>query len=102
MVSTPVGGPATDLSPTKGGAVKWAMPRWAALLHQVTGVGTAANGQVLDRLADGPRQPSLLNRVERVAGANGREGGPPQDLVDEQVAQSGEARLIHEAGLECG
>ncbi len=41
-----------------------------------------------------------LGVVEGVGGTHGVDAGPPQHLVAEQVAEPGDARLVHEHGLD--
>src|SRR5581483_9101419 len=64
------------------------------------GVGTAALREVGQRRADRPVEPLQLGVVEAAGGPGGVEAGLEQRLVDEEVAEAGDLRLVHEPGLE--
>src|SRR5262245_66243210 len=60
----------------------------------------AAGQQIVDGAAQVPVQPPSLRRFERSGSTGGIETRSPQDLVDEQVAESGHAVLIHQPSLQ--
>src|SRR5580658_6954972 len=98
----PVGGPAADLGSPERGPVARAAPVGAALLHEVSRVRAPAADQNLDGATDAARQPPELVGGQLVTWPERREAGPPQDLVHQEVAETGQPRLVHEPGLERG
>jgi phosphatidylglycerol:prolipoprotein diacylglycerol transferase len=98
----PVGGPAPDDAAGERLTVPRAEPALAASGHQVTGMGAAPPDELGEGGADAPRQSPDLGPLEGSGRASGVEPGPPQGLVDQQVAEAGQASLVHEPGLERG
>ena len=101
MLWARIGGAATDRAPEHLGAVPRAVPAGLPGRHVVAGVRAAAP---LERRAGwwrsrgrGLRTSSSLERVGRSGGVD---AGAEEHLVDEQVAEPGDARLVHEHRLD--
>src|SRR5256885_15750466 len=94
-----VGRAASDGAPSQGRAVLGAMESWAARRREVAGVGTAAAAEDAQRVADGAVESLHLVVTEVLREASRVDTGAPQDLVAQEVAEAGDARLVHEHGL---
>ncbi len=99
---TPVGGAASHGGHRELCAVAWATPVPVAFLLKLAHVRPTPAAQLTQRGAQGLVQMRELLVVE--GGAASRvEAGPPEDLVDQEVAQAGQTLLVHEARFQrCG
>ncbi len=97
----PVGGAASDGGHRELGPVARAAPARVALVLQVAHVRPALSTQLTQRGPQGLVEAPQLLVVENVAPLR-IEGGPPEDLVGQEVADAGETVLIHQASLERG
>src|SRR5438034_6138583 len=93
LARAPPGGAAADAVALERGPAAGAAASRAPLRIEAAGVGAAGTDRVADsrpHLAPQPVQLVLAQLARRAAGG---ELGPPQDLVDEQVAQTGHRGL---------
>ena len=71
-----------------------------ALVHEVASVGTAPGRHLEKRGPQMAVEAPDLGRRERARRPSGRQSGPPQDLVGDQVTDTSDASLVHEPGFE--
>src|SRR5450759_1046182 len=99
---TPVGGATTDGVPAQRRAIARTEAAGVAGRHEIAGVGAASSPQDPEGGADRPGEASLFGSVEGRGGSGGVDPGPPEDLVDEEVAEPGDSSLVHQGGLDRG
>src|SRR3954463_2468855 len=100
MNGTGIGGSSADGPPEERCTVEGADAVAVAGGLQDAGVGAAPSGEVRQRFPDGLVEALQLGVVKAPGGTGGVEAGLEQRLVDEEVAEAGDLRLVHEPGLE--
>ena len=113
---TSAGPPDRAITPGEQGRSRWSAHRWCAARAGPRHEGTSSRARraiCRSPMWDPPRAPSS-SRVRRRCRCRRRtsvgdsepgrpsriEPGPPQQLVGEQVAETGQARLVHQPGLQ--
>src|SRR5260221_3735442 len=100
MNGTGKGGAATDGPPQERGAVEGAETIAVAGGLERPGVRSAPLGEVLERPAEGRVEALELGLVEAAGRSHRVEAGLEQRLIDQEVAEAGNLRLVHEPSLE--
>src|SRR5262249_20765550 len=95
-----VGRAAANRAPQQFGTVLRASTTTDSRHLKAPEMRTTIGKEIVDGPAEMAMQPLALCWCERARGPSRIEPGAPQHLVDEQVAKSGNAMLIHEASLQ--
>jgi hypothetical protein len=91
--------PAADAADLQGGAVPGTQAIEGDGLAGVARVTAPTRRQVGDHTTDRPMEPPELRRGQAAGGPGRVEAGGEQDLVRQQVADTGDPRLVEQPGL---